>query len=86
MKRDLREYSRSASSGVKTVASAARRTVGDELRNIKQSLPGSFQQLPPAERRQVIEELRDGLITWTAEIDPVLRDLRALVRELQDEL
>ena len=86
MRTDLREYSRAASNGIKTAAGAMRQTVLKQFLLLKESVPNGFQELSAADRHDLVEDLRAGLIAWTNEIDPVVAELRSLLRQLQDEL
>jgi hypothetical protein len=83
---NLREHSRTTSHSIKVAADGIRQDIGDQLRVVMDSLPDGFRQLPLSERRAVIADLQAGLITWTTEIEPVARELRALLRELYNEL
>ena len=82
MTADLREHSQSASDGVKALAAIAVQSVGGHLQSLKEGLPDALRDLPAAERQAMIEELRDALITWGMDIDPVLRNLREVLRKI----
>ncbi len=82
---DTKEHSELALSGIKAAAEVAR-GISAELQLIDGGLPEAFQKLPADERRQIVEELRAGLITWSNEIDPIVGRLKELLRRLQHEL
>jgi hypothetical protein len=81
----MKKHSLAASVGIKTVAATVRRSVGDQLRALQVGMPETFRAMPAVDRHAMIEELRAGLNIWIEEIDAVRAELRALLRQLQDE-
>ena len=81
MAADLKQQCRSVSNGIKAWASVAKQPIGCDLQALRQSLPEALQDLSEAERLAMFGELQGALITWGTDIDPVVRDLRSVLRE-----
>jgi hypothetical protein len=82
-KNDSREHSQAVASGVKswmeTVHALCR-----HLEALDKSLPDLLRDVPASELQEMAEELRAALITWSSEIDPVQRSLRAVLRKIAE--